>query len=442
MSVFCLDIERYYQAQRKNGFDLKAIVCIQYPIYCIHADILVTTPDPLEKLDKAILNCILFKEGITSLEISQILSLQKNVVDFRIDQLKGEKLLNDSNSLTISEYGIEVIIDGTEKRLHSMSYDFYLDGIDFQPLPERFYDLKYRSAFFSENDVTYYTDSRGNTQTTKQFHPNVVHEPIEKDKVIRHIFYVSPDERIKCNIPEGLEEIKNIDFTKMTFPLLVALLLKDGKPHRKVLDGFSVKGENDFLVHFEAKISERLKNLELRLDTFEDSSSEEKRCKFLSNWGEIDLERSVDGIFMVSKEDLKIAFKNIYKLNVSGSDNLLVNEFEIGINVTEELLSNMNTGRNDLIRHLTRGRDYKFGSPFNTGIWIYFVTFKTDSLFVKDLIEIYQFLREAKDMKLLLKSIFERIEKYHEFRKTLVILEEYEILESYDINKYMKVIGE
>ena len=145
----------------------------------------------------------------------------------------------------------------------SKSHDFYIDGIDFQPLPSRFYDLKYSSAFFSEDTYTYYTDQSGKTQVSKPFNPSIVHEPIEKDKVLRHLFFISAEERINYQIPEGLEGVSSIDYTKMTFPLLVALLSKDGKTYREVIDGFSTNGEQDFLVLFQAKLSNRLKNLEI-----------------------------------------------------------------------------------------------------------------------------------------------------------------------------------
>ena len=59
MALFNLDIERYYQTKSEEGIELKSIAYLQYPIYCIHATIMDSTPDPLEKLDKAIIKCIL-----------------------------------------------------------------------------------------------------------------------------------------------------------------------------------------------------------------------------------------------------------------------------------------------------------------------------------------------------------------------------------------------
>ena len=72
MALFSLDIERYYQAQIEEGCELKSIAYIQYPIYCIHATILDSTPDPLEKLDKAIVKCVLVNGTISPLEYCTI----------------------------------------------------------------------------------------------------------------------------------------------------------------------------------------------------------------------------------------------------------------------------------------------------------------------------------------------------------------------------------
>lgn len=437
MAVFNLDIERYFQAQKELGYDLKGIVCLQYPIYCVHANIVVSTPDPLEKLDMAIMNCLLLKQSITKVEISKFLSISSSVVKYRIDKMIGEGLLSKEKKLVITEDGRRIILEGKDKRLQLKSYDFYLDGIDFQPLPNKFYDLKYRSAFISEDYYTYYTDHNGKIQTSKPFNPSVVHEPIEKDKVLRHIFFIKSEERINYQIPEGLEEVRSIDFTKMTFPLLVALLTKDGKPYRKVIDGFSSKGEQDFLVLFQAKLSDRLNNLELRLETYEDKKTEEKKFTFTTNWNEIDIKSNEPRLYFVAKEDLKFAFKFLYKLDSIDDINIINTEYEIGLKLTDNLFTIKNPAKVEVIRHLLRGRDYKFGKFYTSGVWIYFINFATEGDLIKALIETYEFLKEAKTRDLLIKDIILCLQRNNNWRTILVILEEYDILEYIDIDQHM-----
>ena len=75
-------------------------------------------------------------------------------------------------------------------------------------------------------------------KSSKPFKPNIVHEPLIKEKVIGNINSISEKERSLYAIPLGLEEIESIDFTKMSMPILVGLMMKDGKPYRKLIDGF------------------------------------------------------------------------------------------------------------------------------------------------------------------------------------------------------------
>ena len=53
MGLFSIDIDRFYDELVEKGQQLKGIFCIQYPIYCIHANIIDVTPDPLDNLDRA-----------------------------------------------------------------------------------------------------------------------------------------------------------------------------------------------------------------------------------------------------------------------------------------------------------------------------------------------------------------------------------------------------
>lgn len=437
MSVFSLDIERLYRAKLANGFELKGIACIQYPIYCVHANILVNTKEPLEILDCAILNCMLLKEKINKSEIAKLLGVSQALMELRIGKMLEEGLLKKEKVISITEEGRNIILEGKGRRLNSKSHDFYIDGIDFQPLPSRFYDLKYSSAFFSEDTYTYYTDQSGKTQVSKPFNPSIVHEPIEKDKVLRHLFFISAEERINYQIPEGLEGVSSIDYTKMTFPLLVALLSKDGKTYREVIDGFSTNGEQDFLVLFQAKLSNRLKNLEIRLDINEDRYTNEKKFSFISNWNEIDSKSNEDRLFFIARDDLKFALSELYKISFLEDQNILTSETEIGLILTDNHFNLNNSYRANLLKHLSRGRDYKFGRFYNYGIWICFITFTTYSPFVKSMVETYEFLKEAKSRKLLEKDLLLWIKKIQGWRYILVVLEEYDLLESIDIEQNM-----
>ena len=61
MSNFSIDIEKFYEELSGMGRQLKGIFCLQYPIFCIHSEISDSTPDPLDNLDKVIVDFIKVK---------------------------------------------------------------------------------------------------------------------------------------------------------------------------------------------------------------------------------------------------------------------------------------------------------------------------------------------------------------------------------------------
>ncbi|MBO3097851.1 hypothetical protein [Gelidibacter pelagius] len=442
MALFNIDIERYYQSQLEDGFELKSIAYMQYPIYCIHATIIDSTPDPLEKLDKAIIKCLLINSEYSSNEISQLISVQKMAVEMRLRQMKLEGLIEGDNNLEVTDLGFEIIVHGKEKRRQRRQYNFYIDGIDFMPLSSDLYSPRYLKSFFDENEYTYYTNSKGNTIISKPFKPSIVHEPLIKEKVLHNILNISENKREAWSIPEGLEEIESIDFTKMSIPILVGLMVKDKKGFRKLLDGFSPTGDSDKIAGFNLKIKSKIDNLELRIDTWKDQKSEADKFAFASNWVEIDKKNEDQKLQFISKEDLKLALGKIYNIEFSSDEEIINTEFEIGINITKKLLLNLKSNRKQVLKNLERGRDYQMTSVKN-GMWIIFITFKTNSSFVNYLLEIQSFLNDARKRDLKISHISKRLLKNDLYRNVLVLLEEYELLEKMDINQHMnKILNE
>ena len=359
MALFNLDIERYYQTKKEEGIELKSIAYLQYPIYCIHATILDSTPDPLEKLDKAIVKCILISSNMSILDIAQFLSVEKRGVEIRIQQMKSEGLIDGEKKIRVTEEGKEVLIHGTEKRFQKRQHNFYLDGISFRPLSSELYAPKYLKSFFNENEYTFYTNSRGETKSDKPFKPNIVHEPLIKEKVLENIFEIPKNEREAWAIPPGLENIETIDFTKMSMPILVGLMVKNEKSYRELIDGFSNVGDSKKIMSFKSKIESKINKLELRIDTWKDKKNETDKFVFASNWVEIDKENEEDKLQFITNEDLKLAFSKLYDVKFSSEEEIINSKFEIGINVTEEMLLNLKSNRSQLLRNLERGRDYQ-----------------------------------------------------------------------------------
>lgn len=436
MSKFDLNIERYYEQKKQLGYELKAIAHIQYPIYCIHAIIWDSTPDPLENLDISILRCTLITSGISNSDVSQILSIQKKAVDLRIEKLKEDGLLKPEKKLQITDKGKEIIVSGKQKRLSKKSHDFYIDGIDFSPLKKELYYRKYTNSFYSENDYLYFTDKYGNTQTNKPFRPNIVHEPIEKEKIIEKILSIDSEERGLYDIPKGLEKIEKVDFTKMSIPILVGLSVKKNKIFKDLIDGFSVSGDIININHFYPKIKDRIEDLEVNLDI------REEKISFSSNWNEID---SSSGkrkrIYFITKDDLKVAFKKYYNIPDIDDNNIINTDYEIGINITKDFIHNLNDGysRRRILDHLIRGRDYSIFSGSH-GVWLIFIQFRTDCPYIKSLLMVFKFLKDANKKNLNHSQIRQKVIEYENYREFLILIGEFGLLEDIDMRQNMYYI--
>ena len=75
MSNFSIDIEKYYEELSTMSRQLKGVFCIQYPIYCIHSEISDSTPDPLDNLDKVIVDFVKVKADFSPFHRSWHVSL-------------------------------------------------------------------------------------------------------------------------------------------------------------------------------------------------------------------------------------------------------------------------------------------------------------------------------------------------------------------------------
>ena len=195
MSHFSIDIEKYYEELLAMGRQLKGIFCLQYPILCIHSEISDSTPDPLDNLDKVIVEFLKVKPDFSSFQIGSIIGTSKSLIELRIEKLiSDDLLLKDGNKHSLSEYGLSVFETKTQVRLHKQSYDFFIDGITLKPLPRVFYNY-YKSKLVSENYSYLYTNQRGETKIARPFAPDIVHTPPEKNLISELIFSIEPEHR-------------------------------------------------------------------------------------------------------------------------------------------------------------------------------------------------------------------------------------------------------
>lgn len=436
MAIFNLDIERFILAQKELGKDLRGIACIQYPIYCLHAEIEDISPDPLDSLDSSIAKIY---DSVTTnhAAISSFLSVPASGVKARIRHFEENDYINE-NKTGLSQYGYNSLITCEEKKVKRKSHDFYIDGISFNPMSDVFYSRKYKQVTVDEMGFTFYTDNTGNVRSYNAFSPSIVHTPFDKDEALKIILSTSEEDRKSLNIPLGLQSIEKINFVKMTFPILIGLFEKDGKASKEIFDGFNSLGESEHLETIKKSILSRVENIELRLNIKRDNQSNEfYDFDFSSNWNEIDIINEENKLFWVSKEDLKSALENHYSISDIPIESIINSENEIGINVTKSILTKA-TNKRDLINNMRRGRDYQMTNKFlRTGVWVTFFSFHSADEYCSELLELLEFIDSAKSMSFEIDQYVQKFSQYNEYREMLILIEEYELLEELDMSLNM-----
>jgi hypothetical protein len=454
MGLFSLDIERYYNEMSEKGHKVRGFFCVQYPIYCIHASITDSTPDPLDNIDQAIAEFFKIKSDFTHTQIASILGTSKILIEMRVNAMTRDKLLeSDTEGYSLTSEGQLVFDQKIKTREHKRSFDFYVDGISFRPLPKIFYSF-YRSKLISENDSHYYTNAKGETKIARPFGPDIVHTPPDKQIITAKLTTIPVEEREAYSIPNGLESIEDLSFTKLTLQLLVGACSTGEVLLKEVIDGFAFYSLAEGLSYYEAikrnirifenGLKEKLENLEFKIHIPKqwDSSSEQPKPQLISNWPEIDrYKNSQNRCFSFSSEDLNKVVDQLFHVNVS-PESITNSDNNIEISIDKKALFE-SSDRQKLVTSLIRKRDYKFGNTDNN-VYLLYLYFNTNDPFVQGVIEfkkIINSLGEA-NVRVTSKLISEKYPEYaSNYRELLIASGEYEILENIDITKYMIAIN-
>lgn len=449
MSNFSIDIEKYYEELLAMGRQLKGVFCIQYPIYCIHSEISDSTPDPLDNLDKVIINFFKVKADFSSLQIGSIIGTSKALIQLRLDKLVSDGLLNkDDKNYFLTDKGISVFEAKTQLRLHKQSYDFYIDGITLKPLPNIFYNY-YKSKLYNENYSYTYTNAKGETKIAIPFAPDLVHTPPDKNQISDLIFAIDNEQRESYGIPNGLQTIDEISFTKMSYQILVSVCKSENGLVKELIDGhsyYSLGGEHTYyeslrrnVTIFEPTIKERIQNLEFKLIIpFQRKENSEKSTPILtSNLPEIDrYKESVNKCFNFSSEDLLTFLEGIFGLNHIDQDSLIYEDDSVEINIRKRTLEE-SPNRQKLVSDLIRKRDYRiFNNNLERNVFLFYLYYSTDDTTIKKLIEFIELIKQYK--KFSFADFLKNHSEYSEnIRQNLILAGEYDLLEKYDIEKHM-----
>lgn len=453
MGLFSIDIDRFYDELVEQGQQLKGIFCIQYPIYCIHANIVDVTPDPLDNLDRAIVDFLIAKPDFTPFQIASLMGTSKVLIEQRIRKLLNDDLIieEDDNCL-LSSLGVLVFKEKKQVRQHKQSYDFYLDGLTLKPLQKIFYGY-YSSRFISEHDSYYRTidkgERKGETYLVRPFGPDLVHTPPEKNVVVDNIFNIEESERTSFAIPQGLSEINDISFTKLTLQLLVSVSSGNNGLTKQVIDGFALYSLSDNITYYEAlrrnilsfenNIKGKIDNLEFKINipSFRADRREQHKPIIASNWQEIDKYKSSQNkCFSFSSEDLIRVIGEIFMINPVIEESIINEDNEIVINIDKKMLLN-SPNRHKLINDMIRQRDYKFSNVDNN-VFLLYIYFISSDEFVNQVVHFKKILTNINPNEVNNEWIKNNHPALAEnFRQLLIASGEYEILEKLDIEKFM-----
>jgi hypothetical protein len=449
MGLFSLDFERLYQHFQAQGGQLKGIFCIQYPIYCIHANISDVTPDALENVDRVICDFYKKNHSFTPFQIGSLIGTSKTFVEIRIQVLLRDGLIRKiEDGYQLTDGGRAVFDDKIRERQYSRTFDFYLDGVSLAPLPKVFYTF-YRSKLISENDIRYFTGSDGETRTSRPFGPDIVHTPPDKDLITEKIFGIPLDERDEYNIPTGLVSIEDSSFTKQTFQLLVAVSFINGELTKEIIDGFAYFSLAEGLTYyetikkniriFENGLNDKIQNLEFKITipAMREDTDKQPKPIITSNWGEIDrYKNSKNKCFSFSSEDLMRVITDIFKIKDVSPESMVNEESNIEISLTKEMLMS-SSDRGRLIENLIRQRDYYIGN-IDRNVFLVYLYFKTTDDFVQQVLKFKKLIKENKKSLLNHTWFTETYPAYKDnFREMLTAVGETDLLEKIDIECFM-----
>jgi hypothetical protein len=451
MGVFSIDIEKFYQEIKEKNGQLKGFFCIQYPIYCIHANIKDVSPDALDDIDQVICDFLFTKPDFKPMQIASLIGTTKTFVELRLEVLVKEKLLKkDGKAYVPTDTGMTVFQERKKKREHDRSFDFFLDGITLKPLPAIFYTF-YRSKLISEHDSYYHTNARGETRIFKPFKPDIVHTPPDMAKIIEGIFEIPSDQRDDFGVPIGLVSIDETAFTRQTFHLLISVTAYGDKFVKEVIDGSASYSLYEGVSYydalkrhiriFEPVLKARIKNLvfKITVPAVRDDREHQFKPFFSSNWGEIDrYKESEDCCFSFSSEDLLKMIDEVFMIKDVLPESIVNTEKSIEISLNKEMLIN-SPDRNKLIENLIRERDYHLMNKTDGGVFLVYLYYSTADDFVERVLRFKNIIRLFRGTKNFRLNDFTNT--YPEFtndvRELLTAAGEPEILEKIDIEQFM-----
>lgn len=382
---------------KKNKGDLRALIALQYPIICIHAEVLDSTPDALDKVDRLLLSVVKNVGKCTHNVIHEFTNLERGLIRDRARKLTDEealKLRNDS-TLEITSVGERILLNDNDLIERYRNVDFYFDGVNLLPIKKEFI-RKYGEYFVLESDgyQAEYKNKDGGDETkwVSNFKPDIIHEVISMEKLRQLINEIPQEKRDEFGIPSGLKQVIKYTFTNLTFPTLIALSDQGEKANKFIVNGMDFYGKTEFMGNFKLGLEKRIQGIQIKLE-----NSESKGFELSSNWDMIDkYDSDTDRIFNIPNEDLRSYMERELDIKELEMDKAISGERINELKLTRKDVLNSKDPKG-IIDHLLRGRHSVYGNPYRTSVYQFWVNIEPADEYMREMKRMVENLRKTAD---------------------------------------------
>lgn len=426
MIHFFLNIEKFYESELENGFEVQAVACIEYPIIHVIARTLETMEEEYDELDKFIVQTANKHDGFSIQQFSELTGLGEGVFSYRVKELVKQEYISFENEIIkpIAK-GIEFLNNPFFEREIKKTRSFILDGVTHEPL---------RSYFYKEGKENLISEDERDSWGNKLFNPAIIHNPPTKS-LAEFILKIPIDERIHYSIPTHLKEIKDYDFILMTYPLPIVLSkTKQGVVSKKLIDGFTRAANEENIAIWQNKLDNEIAKTEVIIEerNIEREGDKSKRIHFKSNWG--NTRTAIDGrIFNITKDKLKYFIQKLFGLETINENNIFQNDNEIKIKIDKDVFETKGADKKKILEACVRGRDY-YRQYEGIGIWLVFLNVSIADNYIQELVDLHKLLEEETSIVNLLSNYSNN---FKVLRQNLIAIERLDDLEKLDIYLFL-----
>lgn len=423
MALFQLHIEHYRVQLKRNGWDLKAIAVVHYPVYQLYAQTQEQKTNHHLRFEKIIRTYFNTVENASLADLSRLLG-----VPVRVLQSVQRELFSDPDQVLDSSS----VTDITE--MVRVTRNFLIDAITNRPLPSYFY--KYGKSNFMQPDKAVYEEAEAlEKRYPSAFRPDLVHTP-PTDELTDELIQVTKKKRSDFNIPEGLQQITDVQqLDKLVYPVGVAMSVnKEGEIRKELVDvasHISDKYTRAAMKIFSKQLDERIQGIVV---TTPWESQPNWPARFENNWTELPVsdEQSQKHIFRLNRTTLNEIVEGKYGLQFYNPEHFQVNAADLCLLIDKSTFLHSSTRREAVKQNLIRGYDYNLQHG-SAKVWLVMFRFETADNFMQDTIELARIIARVQEEKTDVKRILEPFEyRINYVRELLQALQSWDWLEKLD----------